>query len=63
MSKAKKKKTQAEQVTIKVRSSTHKKALLAQAHLIGKHKKRISLTQVYEELIDIAVKAMKIDGK
>jgi len=48
-------------VTIKVRSSTHEKALLAQAHLIGKRKERISLTQVYEELIDAAVKLLGLD--
>jgi len=53
--------TQKKDITIKVRSSTHEKALLAQAHLIGKRKKRISLTQVYDELIDIAAKTMGIE--
>ena len=52
-----------EGTTIKVWKSTHEKALLAQAHLIGKHKKRISLTEVYDVLIDIAVKKMGINDK
>ena len=52
-----------EGTTIKVWKSTHKKALLAQSYLVGKRLKRMSLTEVYDELIDIAIKKMGIDCK
>ena len=55
-----------ESTTIKVWKSTHEKALLAQSYLVGKRLKRMSLTEVYDELISAAVKQMgieKIDSK
>jgi len=52
-----------ESTTIKVWKSTHEKALLAQSYLVGKRLKRMSLTEVYDELIDIAIKKMGIDCK
>ena len=52
-----------EQITIKVRKSTHEKALMAQAKIIRIRKERVSLSQVYDELISAAAKWLRVDVK